>query len=122
MRGLCCGIHCDTGYSLRGCLCWLPPAMDPSEDRMLRLRDENTALKKENNELRIVIKRCCRPACCCVSVEKVFEQEVYILLLCCATSMKTKLAIIEEKAAKLQNGWSAQQTLQKRAASGESPP
>ena len=44
------------------------------------------------------------------------------MLLFCAASMKTKLAIIEEKAAKLQNGWSAQQTLQKRAASGESPP
>jgi hypothetical protein len=44
------------------------------------------------------------------------------LLLFCAASMKTKLAIIEEKAAKLQNGWSAQQTLQKRAAAGESPP
>lgn len=28
------------------------------EDKYLRLRDENTALKRENNELRVVIKRC----------------------------------------------------------------
>ena len=36
----------------------LNPAMASLEDKYLRLRDENTALKKENNELRVVIKRC----------------------------------------------------------------
>ena len=94
--------------------------MSAAEDKYLRLRDENTALKRENNELRVVIKRYASRGGggAVVWVPSLRPCPFTFESRPCPPSMKTKLAIIEEKAAKLQSGWNASHSSQRRSVLG----